>query len=330
MSFPVGRKNRHCLCETCEKNGRGGYAPDQDDEIAEPSDSSSNSDSDSDSEAPAPEAELKVPLNVNERRTRRGVYAVVTREEETDGSESEEDNTVPLANAEDIPADGEIELTTEIDTASELTSLTPSVPPDPPASRELLTPVPEPVGRSSSSLSSLSSVGGASSRSNSGTPFRSIISTRHQKAREVVASQDQLKSLRKSLTPATPSKRLTRSVSALLLEEKDKGKGRASKSVTPAETPKNSRLSVARSDIVTVKKEDSEARVLRTRPAPSIAPETRKTNSKPDVPRGADGRILPTCATCSNILPLISVDSKVVWGLGFENGRKKKKQDCPR
>ncbi|KAJ8596615.1 SET domain-containing protein [Rhizopogon salebrosus TDB-379] len=26
-----GSKNRHCLCETCEKNGRGGYAPDHSD-----------------------------------------------------------------------------------------------------------------------------------------------------------------------------------------------------------------------------------------------------------------------------------------------------------
>ncbi|KXN85355.1 Histone-lysine N-methyltransferase SET9 [Leucoagaricus sp. SymC.cos] len=320
-----GRKNRHCLCETCEKNGRGGYAPDQDDDNLEPSDSSSNSDSDSESETEGPESEPHVPLNVNERRTRRGVYAIVTREEESDESENEEDNKVPLADAEDIPADGEIELTTEIDTASELTSLTPSIPPDPSSSRDFLTPAPEPPARFSSSLSSLSSAGDASPRSDSCTPFRSIISTRRQKTQEVPTTQD--------TTPATPSKRLTRSASAILLIDKDKDKGKApSKSATPSETPKRGRpsTSTAGNDVVHVKKEEVEPRVLRARPPVPAAPEPRKLPPKPDTPRDANGKLLPTCATCNNILPLISVDSKVVWGLGFENGKKKKKHDCPR
>ncbi|KAF9451951.1 hypothetical protein P691DRAFT_698191, partial [Macrolepiota fuliginosa MF-IS2] len=324
-----GRKNRHCLCETCEKSGRGGYAPDQDDEIIEPSDSSSNSDSDSDSEMSGPEAEPKVPLNVNERRTRRGVYAIVTREEESDESENEEDNKMPLADAEDIPADGEIELTTEIDTASELASLTPSIPPDPSSSRDPLTPVPEPLARFSSSLSSLSSTGEGSPRGDSCTPFRSIISTRRQKAQEATSSNKE-KSSHEANTPATPTppKRVTRSTSAIVSAEK--GKAKATKSVTPAETPKRSNLSTATKEDMQIKKEEVEARVLRTRPATSAAPEPGKVPPKPDTPRGADGKPLPTCATCGNILPLISVDSKVVWGLGFENGKKKKKHDCPR
>lgn len=205
------------------------------------------------------------------------------------------------------------------------------MPSDPPTSRDILTPAPEPLGRFSSSLSSLSSAGEASPRGDSCTPFRSIISTRRQKVQGAMpASQNKQKVSRESQTPATPSRRLTRSASALLSVEKDRGKGKAAKSATPAETPKQSRLSTAGSDIVQVKREEAEARVLRTRPAVSVAPEPRKAPPKSDIPRGADGKLLPTCATCRNILPLISVDSKVVWGLGFENGKKKKKQDCPR
>jgi histone-lysine N-methyltransferase SUV420H len=326
LTFPtVGRKNRHCLCESCEKKGRGGYAPEQDDENIEPSDSTSNSDSESESDSSAPEAEPHgPPPNVNERRTRRGVYAIVTREEESDESENEDDNKVPLADAKDIPADGEIELTTEIDTASELTSLTPSIPPHSSTSRDPLTPAPDLLSRFSSSLSSLSSAGDASSpRSDSSTPFRSIISTRRQKAQEVLSNQQDKE-------PATPSKRLTRSASALLSIDKDKGKAKAAKSAAPSETPKRGRPSTAGNDAVQVKKEEVEPRVLRARPSVPAVPETRKPPPKPDAPRGADGKLLPTCATCSSILPLISVDSKVVWGLGFENGKKKKKHDCPR
>lgn len=328
----VGRKNRHCLCETCEKNGRGGYAPEQDDESGEPSDSSSNSDSDSDSEASGSESKPHVPLNVNERRTRRGVYAIVAREEESDESENEEDNKIPLANAEDIPADGEIELTTEVDTASGLTSHAPSILPDPSSSRGHLTPVPEPLARFSSSLSSLSSTGDASPRSDSCTPFRSIISTRRQKAQNAISNVDkQVPSREENST--TPSKRVTRSTSALLSVEqtKNKGKGKAANPATPSETPKRGLPSTAADrESVPIKKEDVEARVLRARPAPPTVSEPVKAPSKPATPRGPDGKQLPTCVTCGNILPLISVDSKVVWGLGLENGKKKKKLDCPR
>jgi histone-lysine N-methyltransferase SUV420H len=35
------------------------------------------------------------------------------------------------------------------------------------------------------------------------------------------------------------------------------------------------------------------------------------------------------CSTCKSILPLISVDSEVVWGLEFD-GKRKQQQDCPR
>lgn len=77
-------------------------------------------------------------------------------------------------------------------------------------------------------------------------------------------------------------------------------------------------------------------RILRARPPlPSNPAEAPKALSgKLDVPRDVDGKLLPTCITCSNILPVISVDSKVVWGLGIEcsprKGKKRMGQDCPR
>jgi hypothetical protein len=80
--------------------------------------------------------------------------------------------------------------------------------------------------------------------------------------------------------------------------------------------------------------EDHEARVLRARS--SLSGNHTGNNErppKPVVPRGPDGKPLPTCATCSNVLPVISVDSKIIWGLDTtpKKGRKKKeKRDCPR
>lgn len=69
----VGRNNRHCLCQTCEDGGRGGYTPEEG--MDPPSDSDSEA-SDRSSQR-GKEGESTAPLNVNERRTRRGVYAVM-------------------------------------------------------------------------------------------------------------------------------------------------------------------------------------------------------------------------------------------------------------
>ena len=262
-------------------------------------------------------------LNLNERRTRRGVYAVSKPNSESsdESDEGEDDDAKPLADASDIPGDGEIELSAA---GSNLTSVTPFLRRSTGATstgRNSSTTVPI---RSPSSLTELMpSPSRPSTKSDHSTPFRSIISTRSQKARETSNgsnSSTPRKESSRSGSVDTPS-RLTRSVSLLQLSEKSKGKAKAS----PAPSVRSSVVKQSQGSRKDMSRNEGDAQATRTRP------ETLKENPEiAEVPRGFDGKPLPTCATCSNVLPLISIDSKVVWGLETGKRDKNTKRECPR
>ncbi|KAG6832638.1 hypothetical protein H0H92_014474 [Tricholoma furcatifolium] len=337
-----GRRNRHCLCETCERRGRGGYSPDNDvdDQPSSESDSDSDSESDSLSNESDNEHSSMANLNVNERRTRRGVYAIVSKkEDDSDDSDEEDAQTIPLANELNIPVNKELELTAEMDTPSDLTSLATSVAPsDSPhaTASSSITPAPEqgpskPLSPSTHELSR-------------GSPFRSIISTRRQKAEASAAAMQLISPPMTEDTvslpeTSTPARRQTRSLSTQIVREREEVAPKQNKekakenSCTPAST---SRGSTAKKDEISIKKEDVEPRLLRTRPqTASINDAWKDVPAKRDIPKGPDGKPLPTCNTCSNILPVISVDSQVVWGMDSSPKSLKRKknlvpQECPR
>ncbi|KAH7913912.1 hypothetical protein BJ138DRAFT_1001257 [Hygrophoropsis aurantiaca] len=306
-----GRNNRHCLCETCEKNGRGGYAPDHTDADAGPGvDIGPGRSEDDDSEL----EEVAVAVNINERRTRRGVYASVEEgdvDSDESGDEGRESNR-PLANAADVDID--IDMETGGETSSSFApgktreSSTLSA-----ISRNLGLMTPEPDSRSSPmSVTPLSNSKG-SSRERSKTSFKSIISTRHQKLTASATPEVTPQPGRSSTSAHHASASARESSSRLPTPFVGKGKGK---------------------DLATIK-DEPEARILRARPSLAVDKTDVLEIRKPDILRGDDGLPLPTCATCSNVLPVISVDSKVVWGLDLDNerqcGKKRKdKQNCPR
>lgn len=312
-------------------------------------------------------------VNVNERRTRRGVYAVVEHR------------------LDDTECDG--------DAASELTSI--------PSSRSstgvpltairtkgngLLTPDPEPISlsgwhqqdaRDGASISAVSTPrkSRATSVSTSATRFQSVISTRGQKARaaaseepvDIVGAEIEIDAEAEAEDEAEPD--------VMERSKKDKGKSRASSSnrqlVTPPLTAdsasassrlqtrstskskgrgsRGGRSSVARStadDSSSMHPDadheaeneheiepDGERRNLRSHGRARMAvPEMsgERLREAVSAPRGVDGKPLPTCVTCQNVLPVISVDSQVVWGLSLgrtgKRGRPRKhlNVECPR
>lgn len=298
-----GGKNRHCLCETCEKNGRGGYAPDH-------SDGDMDSGGEQDAEASDDDVEVHATTvtDINERRTRRGVYAII-QEEDSDSEESDDEDKEgdkPLANAPDASGDDEVDMELGGE-ASHLVAVSSSSRHFPVINAIVATPDPD---VQPSRMTSLSAEGSASSNKGKAQE-KSVIFTRRQ--------TQELSS--KNSTPA-PHDTL-RSLSSRLRGQNLQD----SVSVTPSR-------SKGKDKDKTQVKEEPEARVLRARP--SVVGEKLDLVGPPkrEIPRGSDGRPLPTCVTCSNVLPVISVDSKVVWGLNLDSPRKGKKskqrQECPR
>lgn len=228
---------------------------------------------------------------MNERRTRRGVYATVKKAEE-----SEDDGT----NAED--------------SVSVLTSL-----PGTPQSSKDITPRPSshtPIGSSSALSSEHNSV------TPSSTPFRSIITTRRQKSQQNTQLPTPPSTKAPSVPPinSTSSVALRRTSARTAATQSNSSASSASRKV-PDRLASSSKGKGATSPI----KEGVKGKGRASNQAPVVPPPA------PEIPRGPDGKPLPTCSTCKSILPLISVDHEVVWGLQFTGTKKMKLlQECPR
>jgi hypothetical protein len=400
-------------------------------EVAEScSDTDSNSsDSTSDSSGSEDESQAdpaKQAVNVHERRTRRGVYAIVQEEDDESEESDDEEGNLPLAHAPDVPADGEIELEAAAYNGSGLTSLSSSRSP----SQNEAVDVPEALlvpanGRSTAThlgldtpppsedaegegdtaaLSDHTSLPGSGrsshtvdtdekglkppltgeSPSSTEEPALSEGELRRQArgalwdriAKQVARVKpdewqtellrslyrSEVKRLRLNTPPPPAPRRITRSLSAIQhLATPPLSEDAASLPDTASST--STRITRQRSSTLSPKErangkeserdktsprlptptkgkgkekadEESEARVLRARPSlPASRDEVTPQPTKPVVRRGPDGKALPICSTCCNVLPVISVDSKVIWGMDTspQKGKKRKeKQECPR
>lgn len=343
------------MCATCERNGRGGYAPQgSDDELSDAGSASGNDgrrlDEASSSQSSDSEEESDAEtVNYNERRTRRGVYAVM-----------------PEASAA-----GQIELDKEADAEdpSGSKSTVSSVPTSAVQDLGLMTPEPdgEPRGRAlhkSKGRETLSAPIAPVPRkptpsASASVPFRSVISTRAQKARE--ASLEASASARTSRAPSktvtgrsvsaarqqliTPPLTIGSAATSVRSSSRLRSAGdtisaltESSRVSTPVKDKKGKgRATASVSDARDIETHEPEARHLRPRASATVFdPFTLSKKKLDDAPRGLDGKPLPMCSTCGNILPVISVDFEIVWGLSVgrtgKRGRPKKDAaaECPR
>ena len=281
----VGRNNRHCLCQTCEDAGRGGYTPE---EGTDPPSDSDSEVSDRSSQR-AKEGESATPLNVNERRTRRGVYAVMPENQ----IKEREQSTIP-----------KIELDAE-DSLLSLTFPSPST-----ISDGALLETPQ-LSRASSTMS--------------GTFYITVTSTvliglsvfigETSKSDVVVRSSARLR-----YRPSKPSSLNPGPFRPGTPEDRLRGSSRGRTSGT--EPPEQRVLRPRAPDLGTGKNPSGKGEGPSQQPNPT----------KKSVPKGT-----PTCVICKGILPVISVDSEIVWGLeGYDEkgkklkGKKASSLECPR
>ena len=367
----VGENNCHCLCATCEKLGRGGYGP-QDLNSDDISDSGTGSAQDADSDrAESDSGDETDPENVNAHSTRRGVYAVDHKNKNANSTheDPQQDKGEGTSNHGSSSSSSSSTLSHAPLSSSDATT----IPPDSPSSPRVVahglpTPEPEDVprgrklakgkGRSGSVVSiSASPAKTARSRSSTVAPFKSVISTRAQKARDASLSAStnghvadcgvstrSRSGVQQLVTPPLTSDSTVPSASNSV-RSSSRIRSRHPASGTPGSrvsTPVPDRKGKSRatesvSDLRDIDKDEPDVRHLRPRAPVPVYDQHGIFLKKPlDAPRGLDGKPLPTCVTCGSIIPVISVDSKVVWGLSLgrtgKRGRPKKnlQAECPR
>lgn len=327
----VGRRNRHCLCATCERKVRGGYALQQPGAEEQPDTASSDSSSDAESspsdDEEAPAQPVGAPQSTNERRTRRGVYHIAQRDgtEDTDSdaeNAGDEKEVEEIAKPDDSVVPDPVVKIEEKDGFSELSSLT-SQPPSRQASAMSLSLSEAGPSSAAGMLTPNTSIATSPAQllppifaatplvedelSRTPTPMtpKSIITTRRQKAAAAAATAAKQQLITPPPSVETSSLPDESSISTRRLTRAEKGKAKATAIDVDAD-------------------DDAIRRVLRTRPSAIVIPVG--TPQKTEIPRDENGKPLPTCLTCHSILPIIHVDQEVVWGVG----KKKEMKECPR
>lgn len=328
----------------------GGYGP--------PMQLTDDGRSDESSDVELPEKDGDEPaVNVNERRTRRGVYAVL---KESDGEPTEDTEAEP----ESTTLGGEdpcaIDLALEVE-ATETEPDVMSIGPNslPPSRSSLIPPLtigglatPEPDSASAALGSALSrhrsikpgelSASGtpAPSVARSATPvFEPIITTRLQKkARELQQKQQQL--VTPPLSEDTASVAGSASAPARFTRSASRGDGKA---VATGEVDRVLRGRPALRSGSVGSLPVSASKSTSKQKAKAAEDETRdkdkgkgKASARDETDIGKKGKTsdpsVPTCVTCLSVLPIISLDRTIVYG-DFDNTSrkgKKEKRECPR
>jgi histone-lysine N-methyltransferase SUV420H len=306
----VGKNNKNCLCETCERLVAGGYRVRADGEV-------SDADERSDVEPPSRSGSRAPPqdMNVNERRTRRGVYAVLSEEED-----QEEDQEDPV----EAPQDAIKVEVEESRVASALSSLSPS--PMNAAATGLITPSPDPEAPPSAEPVRK-------------PRFEPVIATRAQRRAAELA-----KAVPAPLTPplsddaATPMRTRSRSRTST------PAAGARASSIAAVKTALRrsasaaargaSASAVTRTASLKAVTRAASASVLRGGVSGKGKGRANIRDIEVDLPKikRSKEKAEPQCATCGSVLPVISIEHEVVWGDFEGRGRRAKKEEheCPR
>ena len=317
--------------------------------------------SDESSDVELPEKDGDEPaVNINERRTRRGVYAVLKESdgEPAEDTEAEPESTTPGGEtpcAIDLALEVEVTETEPDAMSAGPTSLPPSrsslIPPLPIGGSGLVTPEPDSVlAASGSALSRRRSIkpcelsasaSPAPTVARSVTPvFEPIITTRLQKKARELQQQEQQQLVTPPLSEDTASVAESASAPARSTRSASRGKGKglatgeldrvlrgrpALRSGSVGSLPLSASTSTSKQKTKVV--EEGTRNKDKGKGKASV-PEKTDTSKKgkPSDPA------VPTCVTCLNVLPIISLDRMIVYG-DFDNtsGKgKKEKRECPR